>query len=348
MRTKDQIIVSALALFAAVTAMPVTAQSASAETVVIQKGYVSSAPSPVRLAGTDVFTIRADAGGFTAEERSTIIERNLNNALIGCKDRSPSAVEIVTVNHLPVIRVGGKHVLTIDSNLAAIHNTSMEALADEWAGNLRNALKDGAKVNSYVAQLSGDYLYSPYSPPYRRAQWKAARLNHAANEGRPELPMDMVSSATVRDDGFNAMLKRDPEAAELKFRKALAMEPDNQRAHYGLGTALLKQGKVEEAISELNTARWLDHDDAQVHLALGEALESKGLDQAAITRYREASLLHPEDPEPAMFIADLREVRDDIGKSVTELTAAAKNAPNSDYLRLRRKDQIGWRLTKPY
>jgi tetratricopeptide (TPR) repeat protein len=314
----------------------------------VMQGYISTAPAPVRLAGEDVFTIKAPAGGFTAEERSIIIERNLNNALISSKDRSPSAVEIVTINHLPVIRVGGKHVLTIDSNLAMANGATMEGLAEQWANNMKHALSDSAKVNSYVAQLSGDYLYSPYSPPYREAQWKAARLNHAAFEARPGLPLDLVSSASVRDCGFDAMLKRDPVAAEAFFRKALAMEPGNERAHYGLGASLLKQGKVDQAIPELDLARWLDHDDAQVHLAMGQAMESKGLDKEAITRYREAGLLHPEDPAPALFIADIREARDDISKSVVELTEAAANCPQSDYLRLRRKDQIGWRLIRPY
>lgn len=345
---------TAAALFVVAAATPVSAQTpmnkftSDKGVTVVQKGYISTAPSPVRCAGEDVFTIRADAGGFTAEERSIIIERNLNNALIGSKDRSPLAVEIVVINHLPVIRLGGKHVLTIDTNLAALHNTTCTALADEWAGNLKHALSDSAKVENYVAQLSGDYLYSPYSPPFRRAQWKQARLNHAANEVRPELPVDFVSSASVRDDGFTAMLNRDPDGAEIQFRKALAMEPENQRAHYGLGTALLKQGRVEEAIVHLQEARWLDHDDAQVHLALGEAYESKGLDKMALTRYREASLLQPENPEPVLFIADMREIRDDIGKSALELTEAMKNCPNSAYINLRRKDQIGWRLTKPY
>jgi tetratricopeptide (TPR) repeat protein len=312
------------------------------------KGYVSTTPSPVRLAGEDVFTIKADAGGFTAEERSIIIERNLNNALISSKDRSPSAVEIVTVNGLPVIRLGGKHVLTVDSSLAAMYGTTCSELANEWAHNLRKALADTARVNNYVGQLSGDYLYSPYSPPFRRAQWQAARLNHASVETRYDLPLDMFSSASVRDDGFEAMLKRDPVTAESMFRKAISMEPGNERAHYGLGASLLKQGKVDPAIGELDLARWLDHDDAQVHIALGEALESKGLDRAALVRYREAALLHPEDPAPSLFISDIREYRDDIGKSAVELTEAARNCPQSEYLRLRRKDQIGWRLTKTY
>lgn len=312
------------------------------------RGYVSTAPAPVRLAGEEVFTITSPAGGFTAEERSIIIERNLNNALIGSKDRGPSSVEVVTINRLPVIRVGGKHVLTVDTNLALSHNTGCMQLAQEWAANMRKALTDTARVNSYVAQLSGDYLYQPYSPPFRRAQWQAARMNHASFETRYDLPPDLVSSASVRDDGFETMLKRNPVAAEALFRQAIAMEPGNERAHYGLGAALLKQGRVEGAIPELNYARWLDPDDAQVHMALGQAMESKGLDDMALVRYREASLLHPEDPAPFLYIADLRETRDDIGRSAIELSQAAKNLPQSEYIKLRRQDQIGWRLTRPY
>lgn len=314
----------------------------------VQRGYISSMPNPVKLAGEDVFTIKAAAGGFTAEERSIIIERNLNNALLASQDRSPSCVEIVTVNKLPVIRVGGKHVLTVDTSLAQMNGESCVKLAEDWAGRMRFVLSDAERVKNYVSQISGDYLFSPYSPPYRRAQWQAARLNHAALEARSGLPIDLVSSASVRNNGFESMLKRDPVMAESFFRKSLNIEPNNERAHYGLGAALLKQGHVDQAIDEFELARWLDHDDAQVHLALGQAMESKGLDKEAVSRYREAALLQPENPEPALYIADIRESRDDIGKSVRELTEAATRCPQSEYLRLRRKDQISWRLSKPY
>ncbi len=314
----------------------------------VYRGYVSTVPSPVRLAGEEVFTINADAGGFTARERSIIIEKNLNNALIAASDRSPAAVEIVTINRLPVIRIDGKHVLTIDSSLAYLNGRSCEDLAREWAGNMKRAMSDQNRVNDYVAQLSGDYLYSPYSPPYREAQWRQARMNHAAFQARPDLPLDLVSSASIRDEGFKDMLDCDPVAAEAKFREAIKLDFENQRAHYGLGTALLKQGKVDEAVKELELARWQDHDDAQVHLALGQAMESKGHDTEAIVRYREASLLQPANPEGVLLIADLREIRDDISKSAVELSDAMKVNPNSEYIRLRRKDQIGWRLIRPY
>lgn len=312
------------------------------------RGYVGRAVCPVRLAGEEVFTINACAGGFSAEERSIIIERNLNNAVLAAHDRSPACVEVVAINHLPVIRVGGKHVLTVDTNLAAMNGMPPLQLAEAWAARMKGVLADCPRVQKYISQLNGDYLYSPYSPPYRKAQWIQARLNHAAQEARVDMPLDLVSSASLRDDGFEQMLKRNPCAAEVFFRQALGMSVGNQRAHYGLGTALLRQGKVDEAIGELQMARWLDHDDAQVHLALGEALESKGLDQDALVRYREASFLHPEDPAPALYIADMRESRDDIDHSVRELTAALNNNPYSQYLRLRRQDQIAWRLNRPY
>ncbi|MBY0550289.1 MAG: tetratricopeptide repeat protein [Candidatus Obscuribacterales bacterium] len=314
----------------------------------MHRAYISTMPAPVRLAGEDVFSITADAGGFTAEERTIIIEKNLNNALLGSKDRTPEAVEIVTINKLPVIRVGAKHVLTVDTNLAKMYNTPKEVLAAQWCTNLKNVLMDRTKVESYVAQLSGDFLYSPYSPPYRRAQWEQARKNTSSFEFRKDLPLNLLSSDSLEDDGFMALNKRDACGAEQLFRSSLQASPRNQRAHYGLGLSLMKQGKIGEAQPVLDVARSLDPDDAQVHLALGQCAESKGLDREAITRYREASLLQPENPEPVLFIADMREERNDIGKSVTELTAAMQNAPESEYIRLRRQDQLTWRLIRPY
>lgn len=339
------IVRNCLALTAGLVAVITSMLPAAAQ---VHTAYVSTMPSPVRLAGEEVFSITAWAGGFTAEERTIIIEKNLNNALLGSKDRTPSAVEIVTINRLPVIRVGGKHVLTVDTNLAKMYGTTTQELANRWCGNLKNALSDRNKVEAYVAQLSGDFLYSPYSPPYRRAQWEQARRNHSQFEFRKDLPLNLLSSDSLEDDGFLSMNKRDPKGAEQLFRSSLQMSPFNERAHYGLGLSLMKQGRIDEAMPVLEVARSLDNNDAQVHIALGQCAESRGLDKQAITRYREASLLQPENPEPVLFIADLREERNDISKSVTELSEAMKVCPESEYIRLRHQDQLSWRLIRPY
>jgi tetratricopeptide (TPR) repeat protein len=311
-------------------------------------GQNSTSPTAVRVCGEEAFNVQAAAGGFSAVERTLIIERNINNALITTRDRSPNAVEVAYINNIPVIRVGGKHVVTIDHKSAELAGKSMAALAEEWANNMRRALSDSAKVDAYLAALGGDYISPNLATPYRRARLEAARINHAGNLFRGDVGADVVSSNSNENAGFAALMKRNPAEAEKAFRQAVAMDNGNERAHYGLGVSLLKQGKVDEAIKSFEYARWLDPDDAENHIAFGEALETKGHDTEALIRYKEASLLQPDNPEPVLYMADLREERNDVGKSVTELTEALKRMPDSQYIRLRRNDQLTWRLRRPY
>jgi len=317
----------------------------------IYKGEVVYRPLSVRVAGEDVFTMQAPAGGFTAPERALIVERNINNALITARtdiERSPASVEIVPINNLPVIRIAGKHVVTVDSNSAKMAGTTMTALAGTWADSMKHALSDKARVDTYLASLSGDFIPTVAAVPYHRARWEAARLNHAANQFRSALPIGLQSSASFSDAGFTALMNRDVVAAMDNFKKALQLDNGNAMGHYGLGLASLKTGQVTNAIAELQFSRWLEPDNALTHIALGQAFETQGHDVDAVAQYREASLLQPDNPEPYLAIADIREVRNDVGKSVAELGDAIKIMPNSAYLRLRQKDQLTWRLIRPY
>jgi Flp pilus assembly protein TadD len=183
--------------------------------------------------------------------------------------------------------------------------------------------------------------------PYHFAQREAARLNHAADAARADLPIGLECSVYHQRAGFAQLMRREPAAAEGEFRQALALNADNERALYGLGLSLLKQGRLVEARQELERARALDHDDAQVHMALGQAAEALGCEREAMARYREASLLQPDNPAPALYIADLREARNELGRSVYELNDSLKRMPDSRYVRLRRDDQLSYRLRSP-
>ncbi|HEY9787152.1 MAG TPA: tetratricopeptide repeat protein [Candidatus Obscuribacterales bacterium] len=310
-------------------------------------GQVSVNPTTVSIAGEDIFSIPADAGAFTAAERAVICERNIHNALLTSKDRSPNAVDIEYINHLPVIRVAGKHCVTIDDRTAKAMGMLPGEVAVRWADALKAVLADRARVDSYLAQLSGDYLYRPYSFPFRRAQYEAARLNYAATMARDGTPMDLECSKSYKEDGMKALMKGDLVAACENFKKAILLEPNNARAHYGLGSTYLKQGLLDQAVVELELARWIDPDDAQVHLALGQAYEAKGLDQLAYKHFNEARLLQPDNPVPHLYIADMREERNDMAKSVRELSDAELRIPGSEYIRLRKRDQLVWRLWRP-
>lgn len=341
--------VSFLGLLMAAFALPpspVLAETSYQGTV--YKGVVSVHPNTVRLAGDEVFTIQAPAGGFTAEERALIVERNVNNALLSAINPTPDSVEIVPINNLPVIRIAGKHVVTVESRSAQMAGTTMTALAQTWSDNMRRALADKAKVDTYLASLSGDFIPTIAAPPYRRARLEAANHNHAATEFLSMVPIDLKSSDSYEDKGFTNMLDRDFCAAAENFKKALILDNQNARAHYGLGVAMLKQGQVDAAVKSLDMSRWLEPDNALTHIALGQAFETQGRDTLAVKRFQEAILLQPDNPEPYLAIADLREERNDIGRSVAELTEGLKVVPNSQYMFLKRKDQLTWRLIRPY
>jgi len=310
--------------------------------------HISTSPTQVRLAGVDVFNIPSAAGGFSAQERSLIVERNIDNALVESSNHTPDAVQIITINGLPVIRIGNKHVVTIDHMSAKIMGTSMNSLADLWADSLRRALSDNVRISTYLQELNGSFISTLPFSQNRRPRLEAARLNRSADSMLTLLPPDLQSSQSFERLGAQNLLDRKYAEAADNFRHALALDTGNTLAHYGLALTLLKQGQANTAISELQMARWQEPDNALVHIALGEAFETQGHDVAAIKQFQEASLLQPENPEPYLLIADLREERNDISKSVAELTTGIHNSPSSDFLKLRRKDQVSWRLIRQY
>lgn len=141
---------------------------------------VLAAGGEIRVAGQDVFSITGAAGGMTASERADAVQRNLDNALVATKDRSPSAVNIVYVKGMPVITLGGFQVVTVDSASARASATTPALLAKRWADGLRQSLTDSASVESYVAQLSGDYGQS--APPVNSS---GPSYNQVGNVGAP-------------------------------------------------------------------------------------------------------------------------------------------------------------------
>lgn len=339
------IIVSSFAIALAQTLTIATSGAIGAERLF---GQVSTAPLMVHLAGQDAFSINAAAGGFSAVERTMIVERNINNALKASADTTATAVQIVHINNIPVIRFGGFHVVTADSASAKLAGKSMEDVAIDWANGLRQALADQVHIAKYIAGLGGDFLPSSEITPYRRARLEAARLNHAAVAFSENVPVKLVSSDSITLNGITALNARKPEDAEQDFTRALALNPGNARAHYGLGVALLQQGFVDDSITELQMARWLEPDYAMVHIALGQALETQGESVAAVKQYQEAALLQPDNPEPVLMIADVREGRNDMGKSVRELAQASARIPTSQYIILKQKDQTLWRLNRAF
>jgi hypothetical protein len=130
---------------------------------------VLASDDAVRLAGQVVFSTKAASGGVSADQRAETIQRNLDNALVATKDRTPGSVNIVYVKGMPVITLGGYQVVTVSQADAQQAGTTPAILAQRWADALRGSLQDQASVDSYVNQLSGGYASSAppaaYNPP---------------------------------------------------------------------------------------------------------------------------------------------------------------------------------------
>ncbi|MCC7527588.1 MAG: hypothetical protein IT342_03635 [Candidatus Melainabacteria bacterium] len=121
---------------------------------------VLAANADVQIAGVPVITSRVSVGGMTPTARAEVIQKNLDNALVATKDRGPSSVNITYVKGSPVITLGGYKIVEVDSANAKAYGTTPALLAKKWADALRNTLVDQASVESYVAQLTGEYASS--------------------------------------------------------------------------------------------------------------------------------------------------------------------------------------------
>jgi hypothetical protein len=127
------------------------------QTIMLTPQMTLAADNSVRLAGQVVFTNKAAAGGMSVDERASAIQRNLDNALVASKDRSPASVNIVYVKGVPVITLGGYQVATVDAENAKAAGTTPALLAKRWADALRQILVDRDSVDAYTAQLNGSY-----------------------------------------------------------------------------------------------------------------------------------------------------------------------------------------------
>ncbi len=95
----------------------------------------------VYLGAQPVLRFRSSAGGFTAEERVAICLTRLKDALADRKF-GHTTVGIGTVLGEQALFCNGLLLLTVTQADAEANATTPRALAEEWAGNLRRAIRE--------------------------------------------------------------------------------------------------------------------------------------------------------------------------------------------------------------
>ncbi|MCU0856794.1 MAG: tetratricopeptide repeat protein [Pontiellaceae bacterium] len=86
------------------------------------------------------------------------------------------------------------------------------------------------------------------------------------------------------------------ESAEICFRKALKLDPEDQEALYNLGWLRIKSNRLDEGIPYLKRVIELNPERFDAHLTLGAAYIAKGDIDAGASLTRRALELRPGDP----------------------------------------------------
>ncbi len=151
------------------------------------------------------------------------------------------------------------------------------------AGQQLEALILKAPDNSYVQSSWGRYLYLK-----RRYPEAEAALDKA-------ISLDPSVAAAYIDLGELYLLALDqPARAEVVFRSALVLDNSRGGTHFGLGRALRRQGRLDEAESAFLEAARLGPSTPLPHQALGGLNVLRGRHDAALKNYTRAIEIQPD------------------------------------------------------
>lgn len=124
--------------------------------------------------------------------------------------------------------------------------------------------------------------------------------------GQRDQALGEYSRALLLDDSSADLVRRASEvsaingepARSLEFaERALALDPDDARALWLRGTALLNLGRESEALVPLEAAARLDSEQVDYVRTLGRAAESLDRLDLVVRSYRHAVWLQPDDAE---------------------------------------------------
>jgi tetratricopeptide (TPR) repeat protein len=104
-----------------------------------------------------------------------------------------------------------------------------------------------------------------------------------------------TSDNSIAYNNLGAALLRQGKVDEAiaHYQLALQIEPGGADAHYNLGNALLRKGKVDEAIAQFQQALQINPGYADAHNNLGNALYQKGEVGEAIFQFQKALQINP-------------------------------------------------------
>jgi len=118
------------------------------------------------------------------------------------------------------------------------------------------------------------------------------------------------------------------EAAIAQWGKAMAMQPDDAGAHYGLGQTLFLAGNVNDAIAQFRESIRMDPHNAAAHNGLGSALGQTGDASASIEQFHLALDDKPEYAEAHNNLGSALFAEHQLPEAVLEFKSALEANPD--------------------
>lgn len=126
---------------------------------------------------------------------------------------------------------------------------------------------------------------------------EAFALFERAQQADPRLPFLHCHLGRIH------LQQKRPEMAEAAFRRALEIDGDSADAHDGMGVALRRQGRLDDALFEHMQSAALLHHRPETHVNLGLTLIRLRDVDWAIRAFGVAAELAPEHPLPQRLLA---------------------------------------------
>ena len=167
----------------------------------------------------------------------------------------------------------------------------------------------------------------------------AARPHVQAAQATTGVPVDppAYERAMARDSNRAAgaaFASADFDRARATYEQALEKNPNDPEALNGLGQALVRLGRVADAVQDFERAASIAPDNWAYRFNLAHALAQLGNWDRAITEYREAAHLFPTDYATQYNLAMALHKKGDEQTAVSEFRRAIELAPSEPTFRL--------------
>ncbi|HEY5321470.1 MAG TPA: tetratricopeptide repeat protein [Caldimonas sp.] len=184
-------------------------------------------------------------------------------------------------------------------------------------GNDVTVREGGAQWQADSGQLVMDFQFAPVKGSVTFLQRPSALAPAPASVRLP-------ASAEAIDAAFGlgeALESTDRKAAEVAYRKVLALDPDHADAYLNLGALLCEAKRCKEAVALYDEALRRKPGEALLHFNRAVALEDQGRPMEALAAYNVSLQLAPDLADAHYNAARLHEQLGDAKNAVRHFSA---------------------------